>query len=137
MKILDHKLRIIPLDIHIDPIRPVDKAIITHAHADHARPGNKKVLATKETIEIMKLRYGNNCAGSFQAIKYAEKIYILRVLNEYYMVDVKSHPFQIDAQGSSFMAKYPSRLKKNHCNTLNRTNSHCSDEIDDPWIHIQ
>lgn len=74
MKILDHKLRIIPLDIHIDPIRPVDKAIITHAHADHARPGNKKVLATKETIEIMKLRYGNNCAGSFQAIKYAEKI---------------------------------------------------------------
>ena len=76
MKILDHKLRIIPLGIHIDPTRPVDKAIITHAHADHARPGNKKVLATKETIEIMKLRYGNNCAGSFQALKYSEKIHI-------------------------------------------------------------
>ncbi len=76
MNIIDYRLNIRPLNIFIDPQFPVEKALITHAHADHARPGNGKVLATKETIEIMKLRYGNNCAGSFQSIKYGEKIKI-------------------------------------------------------------
>ncbi len=76
MRILDHRLRIIPLNIYIDPVRPVDKAIITHAHTDHAKPGNKNILATKETIEIMKLRYGDECANNFQTLKYGEKICI-------------------------------------------------------------
>lgn len=76
MDILDHRLNIKPLNIFIDPQFPVEKAIISHAHADHARPGHGKVLATKETIEIMKLRYGENCAGNFQMIKYREKIKI-------------------------------------------------------------
>ena len=31
---------------HIDPTRPVDKALITHGHSDHARPGHGAVLAT-------------------------------------------------------------------------------------------
>ena len=40
------------LNAYIDPIKPVDKAIITHAHADHAKPNHNKVLATKDTINI-------------------------------------------------------------------------------------
>lgn len=76
MNILNHKLKITPLNIYIDPMVPVDKAIITHAHADHARPGNKNILATKETIELMKLRYGENCAQNFHPLKYGEKICI-------------------------------------------------------------
>ena len=39
-------------NFYIDPIRPVEKALITHAHTDHARPNNKD-LATKETIDII------------------------------------------------------------------------------------
>ena len=44
----------------LDPNFPVDKAIITHGHADHAIFGHKNVLATSQTIDIMKRRYGEN-----------------------------------------------------------------------------
>jgi putative mRNA 3-end processing factor len=43
---------------HIDPTRPVDKAMITHGHSDHARAGHGAVLATQETLDLMRLRYG-------------------------------------------------------------------------------
>ena len=66
MKWIDKNLYIKPINTHIDPYKPVENAIITHGHADHAKPGHKNVLATKETIEIMKIRYGENCAENFQ-----------------------------------------------------------------------
>ena len=62
MLFLDHNLFISSIDAYIDPKRPVDKAIITHAHADHAKPNHNNVLATEDTINIMKVRYGNECA---------------------------------------------------------------------------
>lgn len=55
-----------PGGFYIDPHRSVDRAIITHGHGDHARSGHGAVLATNETIEIMKVRYGENCAGTFE-----------------------------------------------------------------------
>lgn len=59
---------------YIDPVRPVERALITHGHSDHARPGHSAVLATQETLDIMRLRYGENFAGSTQAISYGEEI---------------------------------------------------------------
>jgi len=59
---------------HIDPTRPVDKALITHGHSDHARPGHGAVLATQETLDLMRLRYGENFAGSTQAAKPGETL---------------------------------------------------------------
>lgn len=76
MLFLDHNLYISSLNAYIDPKYPVDKAIITHAHADHARPNHNNVLATEDTINIMKIRYGENSATNFQKIKYGERIYI-------------------------------------------------------------
>jgi len=61
---------------HIDPTRPVDKAVITHGHSDHARPGHGNVLATPETLDLMRLRYGDNFAGSVQAARYGESLSI-------------------------------------------------------------
>jgi len=55
-----------PGGFFVDPGRAVDRAIITHGHSDHARPGHAAVLATGETIEIMKTRMGPECAGSFE-----------------------------------------------------------------------
>ena len=52
-----------PGGFHIDPTRPVARAIITHGHADHARPGHGAVLATPETIAILKTRLGETAAG--------------------------------------------------------------------------
>ena len=45
-------------DFHIDPVRPVKRALVTHGHADHARGGHGSVLATPETLAIMECRYG-------------------------------------------------------------------------------
>ncbi len=63
-----------PGGFHIDPVRPVERAVITHGHSDHARPVTAHVLATQETLDMMRLRYGDNFAGSTQAIAYGETI---------------------------------------------------------------
>jgi putative mRNA 3-end processing factor len=63
-----------PGGFHIDPARPVDRAIITHGHSDHARAGHRAVLATPETIAIMQARLGTGAAGSFQECRYGERI---------------------------------------------------------------
>lgn len=46
-----------PADIFIDPGRAVDRAVVTHGHGDHARPGHRAVLATAETQAIMAVRH--------------------------------------------------------------------------------
>ena len=65
-----------PADIHIDPVRPVARALITHGHSDHARAGHGAVLATRETLAIMALRYGEGFAGSQQAVAPGEVVRI-------------------------------------------------------------
>lgn len=62
-----------PGGFHIDPLRPVERAVISHAHADHARPGHKAVLATPETLAIMQTRLGA-FAGARQPLAYGEKL---------------------------------------------------------------
>src|SRR5437660_313685 len=59
---------------HIDPVRPVERAVITHGHSDHARAGHGAVLATQETLDMMRLRYGDNFARSTQALRYGEEV---------------------------------------------------------------
>src|SRR5690606_8469030 len=51
---------------HIDPLKPVARALITHGHSDHARFGHGAVMATAETLEIMRLRMGEGFAGTTQ-----------------------------------------------------------------------
>ena len=51
---------------HIDPLRPVARALITHGHSDHARAGHGAVMATAETLAIMGLRMGPDFAGATQ-----------------------------------------------------------------------
>lgn len=63
-------------DFFVDPTRPVDRAVITHGHADHARTGHGKVLATAETLAIMQSRFGGDCWGSAQAVGFREPIAI-------------------------------------------------------------
>ncbi len=63
-----------PGRFHIDPHRPVERAVVTHGHGDHARPGNARVLATGETVEIMKVRYGEEAGGDLQALPLGEPL---------------------------------------------------------------
>jgi len=63
-----------PGDFYIDPVRPVDRAVITHGHSDHARSGHGAVLATPETLAIMAERYGPEFAGQTEAAAYGETV---------------------------------------------------------------
>ncbi len=61
-----------PGDFFIDPVADVDRAVITHGHADHARAGHGAVLATPETIEIMATRYGEGFTRTRQPVEIGE-----------------------------------------------------------------
>jgi putative mRNA 3-end processing factor len=61
-------------DFFVDPVRPVERAVITHGHSDHARGGNGAVLATAETLAIMRQRFGDNAGGSLQPLAYGETV---------------------------------------------------------------
>jgi putative mRNA 3-end processing factor len=61
---------------HIDPHRPVRRAIITHGHSDHARPGHDAALATTETQAIMRARLGEAAPRRAQEIAYGEPLAI-------------------------------------------------------------
>lgn len=64
-----------PGGFYVDPVRPVERAIITHGHSDHARPDNGAVLATPETLAIMRARMGEGRAGAvLQPLRYGEAI---------------------------------------------------------------
>lgn len=63
-----------PGDFYIDPVRPVDRAVITHGHADHARAGHRAVMATPETLAIMAERYGVDFAVSTEASAYGRAV---------------------------------------------------------------
>lgn len=63
-----------PGDFWVDPTRRVDRAVITHGHADHARPGNHSVLATPETIAIMQDRYGERAGAVLEGARYGQSV---------------------------------------------------------------
>src|SRR5690349_16661552 len=65
-----------PGDFYIDPVRPVPRALITHGHSDHARSGHESVLATRQTLDIMALRYGEDFAGTTQEAVLGETVHI-------------------------------------------------------------
>ncbi|MEO6404429.1 MAG: ligase-associated DNA damage response exonuclease [Ferruginibacter sp.] len=58
-------------DFYIDPWKPVNRAIITHAHSDHARWGSQAYLCHRFTLPLLQLRLGNN---NYQSLEWNEKI---------------------------------------------------------------
>ena len=59
--------------VHIDPWKPVELAILTHAHSDHARPGCKHYLAHKDSETVLRLRLGSDI--SLQTLEYGETFF--------------------------------------------------------------
>ena len=62
-----------PGDFHIDPWRPVARAVITHAHADHARRGHGAYLATAVSAGVLRARLGDI---ALQGLAYGEAVHI-------------------------------------------------------------
>lgn len=69
-------LFVVPGGFHVDPMRPVPRALVTHGHSDHARPNNAAVLATAETLAIMRARYGDAAGGTLQPAALGESMRI-------------------------------------------------------------
>lgn len=63
-----------PGDFFIDPAWPVARAVVTHGHGDHARPNNRQVLATPQTLAIMQSRFGAEAGGVLQPLAYGETL---------------------------------------------------------------
>lgn len=59
---------------HVDPTRAVERAVVTHAHSDHCRPGHGAVLATAETLALARARLGEAAFGEAQALGYGERL---------------------------------------------------------------
>lgn len=61
-----------PGDFYVDPVRKADRAVITHGHSDHARPGHTHVLATAETHAVNRIRLGKRAGRHLQSLAYGE-----------------------------------------------------------------
>ena len=61
-----------PGDFHLDPWRPVDRAVITHGHGDHARFGSRHYLAARPSEGILRKRLG--AAINLDTLPYGESI---------------------------------------------------------------
>ena len=57
-------------DFYVDPWRPVDRALITHGHADHSRWGMKRYLATEAAAPVMRHRLGD---VEIETVRYGEE----------------------------------------------------------------
>ena len=65
-------IHVVPADAWVDPGRAVERALVTHGHADHARGGHGETIATPETLAIMELRYQTRKGA--QPVEYGETI---------------------------------------------------------------
>ena len=72
-----------PGDFFIDPWRPVERAVITHAHGDHARRGHAHYLASAPSEGVLRARLGDDI--TLQTLAYGEAI-------EHHGVRLSLHP---------------------------------------------
>ena len=59
-------------DFYIDPWKPVDRAVITHAHSDHARWGMKKYLCSEDGADVLRIRVGDE--ANIEKLPYGETL---------------------------------------------------------------
>jgi len=76
LKVLPQGLWCEPGGFFIDPTAAVDRAVITHAHSDHARPGHRHVLASPDTLALMRVRLGEAAGIEQQALAWGETLAI-------------------------------------------------------------
>lgn len=64
-------------DVYVDPVRSVDRAIITHGHSDHARRGMRSYLCHHHTVPILQHRLGGKVSA--QGLAYGESVVVNNV----------------------------------------------------------
>ncbi|MCY1035169.1 ligase-associated DNA damage response exonuclease [Corallococcus sp. BB11-1] len=59
-------------NFYIDPWRPVERALVTHAHGDHARSGSQRYLAARAGLGLLQRRLGADSV--IDTLEYGEKL---------------------------------------------------------------
>jgi putative mRNA 3-end processing factor len=59
-------------DFHIDPWQPVERAVVTHAHGDHARPGSRAYLCADGCAPLLRRRFGSGPV--IEAVPYGRPV---------------------------------------------------------------
>jgi putative mRNA 3-end processing factor len=72
LRVSDRGLYCAAGDFHIDPWLPVDRAVITHAHGDHARWGSASYLCSLEGERVLRTRMGS--AARIRAVEFGERL---------------------------------------------------------------
>ncbi|MEM8586209.1 MAG: ligase-associated DNA damage response exonuclease [Bacteroidota bacterium] len=90
-------------DVYIDPWKPVDRALITHGHADHSRWGHKHYLATESAAPVIRHRLGDI---DLQTVKYGQTTTINGVKFSYHPAGhiVGSAQIRAEYQGEIWVA---------------------------------
>src|SRR5215218_11388883 len=70
LRLTDRGLHCPAADLYIDPWLPVDRAVITHAHGDHARWGSRHYLASSEGARVLRTRLGEQ--ASIELLDFGE-----------------------------------------------------------------
>ncbi|HMR19707.1 MAG TPA: exonuclease [Sphingobacterium sp.] len=63
-------------DFYIDPLLPVDKAVVSHAHGDHARPGHRQIFASNGTVAFMRHRFPKQLHSSYAVVPFYTVFFI-------------------------------------------------------------
>lgn len=101
-------------DVHIDPWMPVDRAIITHAHSDHAKWGCKHYLAHKDSSAVLRLRLGEDI--SLQTVAYGELFSINGVTFSLHPAGhiIGSAQVKVEYQGEVWVVSGDYKLEDDH-----------------------
>src|SRR5688572_28308111 len=59
-------------DFFVDPWQPVDRAVITHAHGDHARWGSRAYLGSREGERVLRTRLGAD--ATIETLEYGASV---------------------------------------------------------------
>ena len=59
-------------DFYIDPRRPVPRAVLTHAHSDHARPGHGRAIVARDGVRVFRTRLGDR--APLEPVDYGETV---------------------------------------------------------------
>lgn len=59
-------------DVYLDPWRPVERALISHAHADHARPGSGAYITHRVSVPLLHQRLGTT-RKQVRGVEYGER----------------------------------------------------------------
>jgi putative mRNA 3-end processing factor len=97
---------------HVDPHGPVERAVVTHAHGDHARPGAAAYLCTPDTAALIRRRLGPEAV--IQELPYGERLSLGSVVISFHPAGHMLGSAQLRVQGGQGVWVVSGDYKREH-----------------------